>query len=102
MSGINTTIINSYATGITGVINNILVPLIITLCVIVFLWGVAKAYILSGGADAERKKGHQLILWGIIGFVVILSVWGLVNLALDIFGLTSGGTSPTPPTVKIS
>ena len=100
--GINTTIIDSYAGGITDVINLYLVPLIFTLCVLVFLWGVAKAYVISGGNEGERKKGHQLIMWAVIGFAVMLSIWGLVNVALEIFGLTPGGTSPATPTIKTS
>ena len=99
MNGIDTTIIARYAGGITNVINSILVPLIFTLCVIVFLYGVAKAYIFSGGSETARSEGHRLIAWGIIGLAIMLSVWGLVNLALDITGL--GGTPAPPPLPKI-
>lgn len=99
--GINTSYLDAYVGDFTEVINFYIVPFIFTLCVLVFLWGVAKTYIFSGGNEGERKKGHQLILWGIIGFAVMLSVWGLVNLLLALFGLTAGGTSPAPPTIQL-
>ena len=77
-------------------INSILVPVIFALAFIVFIYGVAKAYIFSGGNETERAKGHQLILWGIIGFVVMLSLWGLVNVVANTFGLT-GYSAPALP-----
>ena len=102
MSGINTELIGRYATGITSVINGVFVPLIFTLCILVFLFGVAKAYIISGTSDTERAKGHQLILWGIIGLVIMLSVWGLVNLGASILGFTGAETAPPLPKIPTS
>jgi len=100
-SGLNTTLIQSYTTGengIIGVINTYLVPLVFTIALIVFLFGVARKYIFSHGDPTKVAEGHKLILWGIIGFVVMLSVWGLVNIVTSVFGLT-GGSRPTPPTI---
>jgi len=96
MTGIDTEFIGSYASGITDVVNGILVPLIFTICIIVFLYGVARAYIIGGASDTARAEGHKLILWGLIGFVVMLSVWGLVNILMYTFGLTGGLPPPLP------
>ena len=90
ISGIAITIIN--------VINGVLVPLLFAVSFIVFLYGIARAYIFSGGDSTKVAEGHRLILWGIIGFVVMLSVWGLVNILSDTFGLDSG-IRPTYPTI---
>ena len=78
-------------------INNVFVPLIFAIAFLVFIYGVARAYILSTGDQDEIQKGHQLILWGIIGFVVMLSLWGLVNVVATSFGLTGFG-APSLPT----
>jgi hypothetical protein len=78
------------------IINDVLVPVLFALAFIVFLYGIAKAYIFSRGDDGEISKGHQLLLWGIIGFVVMISIWGLVNVVASTFGLT-GGYAPEPP-----
>lgn len=80
-----------------NIINGVLVPLLFALAFIVFLYGVAKAYIFSIGNEEEVSKGHKLILWGIIGFVVMLSLWGLVNIVSNTFGL-AGSYAPLPPT----
>lgn len=85
------------AGNIISIINNILVPLLFAVAFIVFLWGIFKAYILNAGDEAGREQGHKLVLWGIIGFVVMLSLWGLVNVVSGSFGLQNY-TAPPPPT----
>jgi hypothetical protein len=82
------------ANTILYLINNIAVPVIFALAFIVFLWGVFKAYIWSAGDSDAVSEGHRLILWGIIGFVVMISLWGLVNIVSNTFGL--GGEAPPP------
>lgn len=97
-TGINTSAITPYSNGIINVINGILVPVLMAIAFIVFIWGVFKYFIYNADNEAERTKGKEFVLWGIIGFVVILSVWGLVAIVAQTFGLQSGSGSPTPPT----
>lgn len=85
------------ANNIIYIINGILVPVIFAVAFLVFLYGVASAYILSNGDPERVKSGHTLILWGIIGFVVMVSLWGLVNVVSNTFGL-GGSYAPSPPT----
>jgi hypothetical protein len=77
-------------------INDILVPLLFGVAFIVFLYGVAKTYIFSLGDEGEVKKGHSLILWGVIGFVVMISLWGLVNIVANTFGLQNSALDSLP------
>lgn len=78
------------------IINSILVPLLFAVAFIVFLYGVASAYIFSRGDAGKVADGHRLILWGIIGFVVMVSLWGLVNVIANTFGLAGDIAPPTP------
>ncbi len=101
-SGINTAAITPYSNGIINVINNILVPLLIGIAFIVFLFGVFKYFILGAANDDDRREGRQFVLWGIIGFVVILSVWGLVALVSNTLGISTGSATMNglrPPTI---
>ncbi len=77
-------------------INSVLVPLIFAIAFIVFLYGVAEAYIFSRGSEEAVNRGHRLILWGIIGFAVMVSLWGLVNVVAMTFGLAGYSAPPTP------
>ena len=96
---INTALLNSYRDAIVNTINRVVAPVLLAIAFIAFLYGVAKAYIINGANETERGKGHQLILWAIIGFVVIFGLWGLVNLLGSLLGLTAGGAAPGYPTL---
>jgi len=91
-------LLQNYATVIINTINNILVPVLFAVAFIVFLYGVALKYIFSHGDAAKVSEGHKLMLWGLIGFVVMLSVWGLVNIFTGTLGL-GGGIRPMYPTI---
>jgi hypothetical protein len=97
----NTSALQGYAGSFVSFVNTALVPLLVALAFIVFLWGVADSYILHPGDEEKRKSGHQFVLWGIIGFVVIFSLWGLVNLVSSALGLW-GDTAPPAPGVNTS
>ncbi|MFA6519795.1 MAG: hypothetical protein WCT41_03185 [Candidatus Paceibacterota bacterium] len=88
------------AQNILYLINNVLVPVLFAIAFIVFLYGIAKAYIFSGGDPAKVSEGHKLLLWGIIAFVVMISVWGLVNVVANTFGLAGYYAPPTPSSIS--
>lgn len=79
---------------LTNLLVDSVVPLLIAAAMVVFIWGMVE---FVGNADNEEKraKGKQLMLWGIIGFFVIVSIWGLVGLFTDFFGF--GRTIPKLP-----
>ena len=84
------------ASKVLYIINYILVPTLFAVAFLVFLWGVAQAYIFSAGDPTKVETGHKLILWGIIGFVVMVSLWGLVNMVSNTFGLSGYGAPALP------
>ena len=90
-TGIDDSIVRSYSEDLINIINSILVPLLMAVAFIFFLWGVFKYFILGSENEEERKTGRQFVLWGVIGFAIILSVWGLVAILLDTFSLGAGG-----------
>lgn len=83
--------VGSGTTGIIGALNIIVVPIIITLAFLVFVWGVIKYFFIHGNDETQRTEGRQFILWGIIGMAVIFSVWGLVAMMLSTLGILSRG-----------
>jgi hypothetical protein len=95
-AGINISAITPYSNSIIYVINYILVPVLMAVAFIVFLWGVYKYFIYGAASDTERATGKQFTFWGVIGFVVILSLWGIVNLLMGTFGLSVGKAPPAP------
>lgn len=80
-----------------GFIDNYLVPLLFAVAFIVFIFGIFQ-YFIAGGADEEKRtKGRSFMLWGIIGFFVMVSIWGILNLLVNSFGF-AGDTKPPLPT----
>lgn len=79
--------IGSGSTGVIGVINTIIVPVIFAFAFLVFIWGVVKHFFINSGDEKARGEGREFIFWGIIGMVVLFSVWGFVNLLLSTLGI---------------
>jgi hypothetical protein len=63
-----------------------IVPLLITLAMVGFIWGVIQMYINPNNEEA-KKKGKLYIFWGLLGLFVIISVWGLVEIFSNTFGV---------------
>ena len=74
----------------------IVIPVLILGAVAYFIWGIVQ---FIGSSDAEEKsQARNTMVHGIIGFAVILGLWGLVNILLSTFGVnnsTGPGVLPT-------
>ena len=66
-----------------------LVVLLIAFAVVWFIWNVIK-YTMSEDEEGKGKAKSQMI-WGIIAIAVIVSVWGLVAILQNIFGVNTQG-----------
>ncbi|HET9641660.1 MAG TPA: hypothetical protein VFP46_02330 [Candidatus Paceibacterota bacterium] len=73
---------------VIGTVNSIVIPVIFALSLLVFVWGVTKYFFLHGGNEEERLAGRQFIFWGILGMVLMFSVWGVVNMLLSTLRLS--------------
>ncbi len=74
---------------VVGIINEIsmyFLTFITALSVVVFIWGVVK-YIYKGDSEGERKKGRELMFWGIIGLFVLFGIWGILEILANTFGI---------------
>ncbi len=81
---INTAPITNFSLSLIGLLNTVVVPLVFALAFIVFIWGIFQAFILNGANDEKRKEGAKFAMWAVIGFVVMISIWGIVNIAKTI------------------
>jgi len=83
---------------IINTINNVIVPVLFAVAFIVFLWGAFQTFILGANSSEVKEKGKNLMLYGLIGFFVMVSVWGLVNILTGTisFGNSSGPTGGAP------
>ena len=74
-------------------VNTAVIPLILAIAFVVFLWNIARYFILK--PDDKREEARRTALWGILAFVVIVSIWGVVNLLVTDLGF-SQEAAPCP------
>lgn len=67
---------------LAGLVDTAVIPLLYAIAFIAFLIGMVR-YFFMGGEEA-RQKGREFMLWSIIGFVVLSSMWGIVHLFLGV------------------
>ena len=81
---------SGYVNGIIGLLNTVVVPVIFALAFLAFVWGVVNYFFLGGTDEKKRGEGRQFVFWGLLGMLVLFSVWGLVNLLLSTLGIKPG------------
>ncbi len=69
-------------TSLVRLVDVAVMPLLYALAFILFLIGMVRFFFMGG--EEARQKGRAFMLWGIIGFVVLFSVWGIVRLFLEV------------------
>jgi len=85
------------ATGLK--ILNYIIPILMTLAVVYFIWGVIQ-YTISGDEEA-KSKARSGIITGLIGLFVIISFWGIVAVIQETTGI-SGATIEVDKLPKVN
>lgn len=67
--------------------NTVLIPFIIGIGFLVFVFGLFQYFILGGANDEKKEKGRSLMIYAILAFVLIVVFWGLINLLASSIGL---------------
>ncbi|MBX4210521.1 hypothetical protein KW783_00925 [Candidatus Parcubacteria bacterium] len=60
-------------------------PMILTLALMVFIWGLAK-FILAAGDTNEIENGKKLMIWGLTGLFVMVSYLAILAFLGKDFG----------------
>ena len=73
---------------------NAVIPFLIALGVIYLVFGVVQ-YVIASDEEA-KKKGRDRVVFGIIGLVVIIALWGLVRLVVNTLNISGNTTLDVP------
>ncbi len=68
-----------------------LVPFLVALCVLFFLWGAAR-FVLHAGDEKGREEGRRHMLRGLVALTVAVTLWGLVLLVANALGIGDEAT----------
>ena len=84
--------------GIGLFINSWLIPMFVLAALVYFLIGVIQYIGISD--DSKKSEKKQKMFWGLIGLFVMLSVWSLVFVIKNTFGISTGTNSEFMQMVK--
>ena len=76
--------------GIGGFINEVLIPFTLGVAFLIFIINAVRFFVIGGDNTESQENAKSLALYGVGAFVLILSLWGLVNLLSNGFGLNEG------------
>lgn len=62
-----------------------LIPIIIGIALIVFIWGIIRYVITS--SESDKKEAVSIIIYGLITLFVMVAVWGLVAVIGNTFNI---------------
>lgn len=80
--------------GLTGIIEWFtdiglsVIPFLGAVAFFVFVWGIAR-FIKSAGSEKEIKDSKNLIIWGVVGLFVLVTIWGIISFLKGEFGFGS-------------
>lgn len=80
--------------------NDVLIPFIIGIGFLAFVWGMFQYFILGGSNDESREKGRKLMVSATFAFVIIIVFFGFINMLANSSGL-EGETLQNIPEVPI-
>lgn len=72
-------------TAIGEEILNPLIGLLFALALVYFIYGIV-VFIANADNETEREKGKQHILYSVIGLVIMVGAWGIIELILASLG----------------
>jgi len=82
--------LTTLAASIAGYMNQIL-ALLVGFAVVAFVYFIIRYFIQSGKTD--RAEAGKYVMWSMVGFFLVVSMWGVVNILISTFDL--GTSSPS-------
>ena len=83
--------VNRFLNGLIGVI--------ITIAIIVFFWGLVR-YLTDVGE--KKHEGLIMMFYGLIAIFVMVSIWGIIHLLQNTFGIAGQNQAIIPQGIGIS
>jgi len=89
LAQVNTSYLSSLINGAKTLLDQ-LVVFLIALAVVWFIFNVIR-YTMTADDEDKKASARSQMIWGIIAIAVIVSVWGLVAILQNIFGVNTTG-----------
>lgn len=73
---------------ITCLISGSVIPLIFSLAVVLFVYGVVQ-YVINNEDEIKKERGRSFMIWGVIALTVMITIWGLVSIVGSTFNMNT-------------
>ena len=90
--------VDSFISNVDRLIINPLIVFLFGLAVVYFLYGVFQ-FISNQENEEAKTKGKSHMIWGIIGIVIMMGVFTILNIIMKTFNIT--GIDPKAGTVTL-
>ena len=92
----NFTEASSFIGKILTFLNTVIVPAIFAIALLVFIWGMFNNFILGGADEGKQESGKKLMMYSIAGFILMISILGIVNLLSSSLGFQGENLNNIP------
>ena len=77
--------VDSLVRSVNRTVLNPLIAFLFAVALVMFIWGIVE---FTAGADNEEKRtnGRRHILWGLVGMIIMVSVFGIMQLIAGTVG----------------
>jgi len=73
-------------------------PIVAALALLAFFWGLAMYLFNFTGKDEDKKKARDLMVYGVLGIFMVVSILGIVVMLQNTFNL-DGKATVNPPVI---
>lgn len=85
---------------VQGIVN-FLIPLLLSVAVLLFFWGLVK-YIANASDEAAKESGKTLMIWGMIAIFVMVAFWGIIGYVQNSLGLSGSISTNSTPIINVT
>ncbi len=86
--------IQTFLVGVGKFLNSTVLPAIFAIAALMFMVNATRYFIIGGANPEDQEKAKTLAIWGILAFVISISLWGIVNILVSGLGLTQMEMTP--------
>jgi len=92
--------LDSFISNVNRLIINPIIILAFAIAIIYFLYGVFQ-FVSNSTDEAERTQGKQHILWGVIGLVIMMGVFTIMQWVLNTLNISQSEIDPKEGQVNL-
>lgn len=92
--------LDTFLTKLNSQIVNPLIQLLFAVAIIYFLYGVFKM-IMNPDNEEVRTEARSHMIWGVIGLVIMMGVWGILNVILATLHIEKSEIDPENNKVQL-